>query len=81
MYIYIMLTHKLILMINDKKKLTLASKTLMMNLKNKKLLSNVEWVTKEKPSYAYKNPYLSISKRNSVKILTKQEDIIDFFNH
>ena len=76
-----MLTHKLILMINDKKKLTLASKTLMMNLKNKKLLSNVEWVTKEKPSYAYKNPYLSISKKNSVKILTKQEDIIDFFNH
>ena len=74
-----MLSHKLILMITDKKKLTLASKSLMMNLKNEKLLTNVKWVTKEKPNSTFKTPYLSISKNNSVKIISKERDIVNFF--
>ena len=72
-------SHKLVLMITDKKAMTMASKRLLGKLKEKELFSRINWITKEKPTYTFRAPYLSIYQDNAKRIIMKEDDIVSYF--
>ena len=72
-------SHKLVLMITDKKRMTLASKRLLGKLKDKQLFDKIRWVSKEQPTYTFKSPYLSIHQDNVKRIITREDDIVSYF--
>ncbi len=72
-------SHKLVLMITDKKCMTLASKRLLGKLKDKQLFDKIRWVSKEQPTYTFRAPYLSIHQDNVKRIIMREDDIVSYF--
>lgn len=72
-------SHKLVLMITDKKCMTLASKSLLDKLKEKQLFNKINWISKEHPTYIFRVPYLSIHQDNVKRIIMREDDIVSYF--
>ena len=69
---------KLILIINNKKKLTNSTVQLINKIKDKNLLNYITSYSREYPCWIYRNSFLSVIKEDKTNIITNHNDIIKY---
>ena len=72
------MSHKLILIKNQKHILTAASTTLMSRIKTNDLLQRVPWRSTEFACWLFSAPFLSVINNSNVKIIQNHDDIIEY---
>ena len=73
-----MFRHKLVLMVTQKGSFTPSSALLMRRIKRENLLCEASWRTKERPCWAFRIPFLSITEKSNTRIIQNQDHIIDY---
>ena len=69
---------KLILMMNNKQKLTDSTVTLINKIRDKKLLNYITTYSREYPCWTYRNSFLSVIKHDKTNVITNHDDIIKY---
>jgi len=75
-----MFSHKLVLMVTRTGSLTPSSTLLMRRIKKENLLREARWRTKERPCWAFRIPFLSVTEGSSIRIIQNQDHIIDYLS-
>ncbi len=72
------MSHKLILIMNQKRVLTPSSVTLLQKLNTSNLLNKVPWRSTEFACWAFSSPFLSIISNSGVRLIQNHDDIIKY---